>query len=95
MQKIRKRVAELWGVPCSAVMNIPVLTAQGNCSIYIENYKTISLYTDTELSVLAKDMSISVFGKDLNIDTITSDVLVISGFFQKIEYKEQKEVKNV
>lgn len=95
MQKIRKQIAELWGVPLSSVMNVPVLTTQGNCSMYIENYKSISRYTDTELSVIAKDMSISVCGRGLNIDIITSDMLVISGFFQKIEYKEQKEVKNV
>ena len=95
MQKIRKAFADKMGVPQSAIMNIPVVTIQGMSSMYIENYKSISLYTDTELVVVANNMVISVMGRGLNIEFITSDVLTVSGIFEKIEYKEQKGVKNV
>ena len=95
MQKIRKALADKMGVPQSAIMNIPVVTIQGMSSMYIENYKSISLYTDTELIVVANNMVISVMGRGLNIEFITSDVLTVSGIFEKIEYKEQKGVKNV
>ena len=94
MQKIRKQLAQTLGVPQSAIMNIPVVTVQGMSSMYIENYKSISLYTDTELVVVAKHMVISVSGESLRVELITSEVLTVSGIFQKIEYKEQKGVKN-
>lgn len=95
MQKIRKQLAQTLGVPQSAIMNIPVVTVQGMSSMYIENYKSISLYTDTELVVVAKHMVISVSGESLRVELITSEVLTVSGIFKKIEYKEQKGVKNV
>ncbi len=45
MQKIRKKLSLVWGVPEAAVMNIPVVTVQGNGTASIENYKSILLYT--------------------------------------------------
>lgn len=88
MQKIRKRLADAWGVPESVVMNIPLVTVQGNIGMRIENYKNIILYTENEIQILSKEMIITVYGKKLNIDTINSESLFISGIFEKIEYKD-------
>lgn len=88
MQKIRKRLADAWGVPESVVMNIPLVTVQGNIGMRIENYKNIILYTENEIQILSKEMIITVYGKKLNIDTINSESLFISGVFEKIEYKD-------
>ncbi len=88
MQKIRKKLADICGVPEGAVMDIPVITMQGNIRMNIENYKNIILFTDSELRILAKDMILSIYGRKLNIDIINSETLSVSGFFDKIEYKE-------
>lgn len=88
MQKIRKKIADMWGIPESVVMNIPVVTLQGRSSMRIEGYKNILLYTENEVRVLSKEMIISVFGKDLKIDTINSESLFVTGVFEKVEYKE-------
>ena len=88
MQKIRKKLADAWGIPESVVMNIPVVTIQGNGCIRIEGYKNIILYTENEIRVLSKEMIISVFGTGLKIDEINSESLFITGVFEKIEYKE-------
>lgn len=88
MQKIRKKLADAWGIPESVVMNIPLVTVQGNSGMRIENYKNIILYTENEIQILSKEMIITVYGKGLSIDTINSESLFISGSFEKIEYKE-------
>ena len=88
MQKIRKKLADAWGIPESVVMNIPLVTVQGNSGMRIENYKNIILYTENEIQILSKEMIITVYGKRLSIDTINSESLFISGSFEKIEYKE-------
>lgn len=88
MQKIRKKIADMWGIPESVVMNIPVVTLQGRSSMRIEGYKNILLYTENEVRVLSKEMIISVFGKDLKIDTINSESLFVTGVFEKVEYKK-------
>ena len=86
MQKIRKKIADTWGIPQSVVMNIPFVTIQGNGCIHIEGYKNIILYTENEIRILSKEMTISVYGQKLSIDIINSESISISGTLKKIEY---------
>ena len=90
MQKFRKKIAETLGVPPSAVMNIPVVTLQGNISAAIENYKSVLLYTDSEIRINCGATVVSLYGAGLCIDNIGGDFVSVSGDFQKIEYETVK-----
>lgn len=90
MQKFRKKISEVFGLPPSAVMNIPVVTVQGNISAKIENYKGIVLYTENEICLNCGECTVSVRGRGLCIENIGGDFVLISGNFQKIEYETIK-----
>ena len=93
--RVKEQFITALEVPRDLAFSETIITITGPNRVMIENYKSISLYTDTELVVVAKHMVISVSGESLRVELITSEVLTVSGIFQKIEYKEQKGVKNV
>lgn len=90
MQKFRRKIAETFGLPPSAVMNIPVATIQGNISAVIENYKSIMLYTENKICLNCGGYFVSVYGRGLCIKHISNDFVSISGIFEKIEYESIK-----
>ena len=90
MQKFRKKIAEAFGMPPSAVMNIPVVTVQGNISVGIENYKSVVLYTENEIYLNCGEYTVSLHGRGLCIENISSDFVSVSGDLEKIEYETVK-----
>lgn len=84
---IGEKISDAFGVPKTVIMDMPSITMQGNREMQVENYKGILKYTANEIAFLAKDFSVCIFGKELKIDEMNVDMLLISGFFEKIEYK--------
>ena len=62
------------------------LNITGNCEVFIENYKGIVEYTDTNILVSGKRYQILMTGKYLAITYYTDDEMRIEGRFENIKF---------
>ena len=70
---------------------IPLMTIESDNKINIENYKTIRLFTDEEISIDFDDFCLSIEGKGLVINDFSASAINISGKVTKISYLSRKE----
>lgn len=86
-KQISERVADAWGVPKDAVMNIPRITLSGASEIYIENHKGILAYGRERIRVATHIGVVCVCGAELSIERIRLEDMLISGKIEHIEYE--------
>ncbi len=88
MGKVRELVADTWGIPKDVIMDLPKISVSGNREIYIENYKGLLEYTAEEIRLSSGGGGIiRIGGKDLSIDRIRINDIMVTGYFQSIEYE--------
>lgn len=73
-------------LPKDTVLGAPILTITGNREIWMENYKGILEYTQTQILLQAKTCQICIEGKNLSIDYYTNEDMKISGCICGIRY---------
>ena len=73
-------------LPKDTVLGVPILTITGNREIWMENYKGILEYTQTQILLQAKICQICIEGKNLSIDYYTNEDMKISGGICGIRY---------
>lgn len=85
-KNVSDRFTELLNIPKEIVADIPKLVLSGNKEVFIENYKGLIVYTDTNIKINSKDTLIHIVGESLNIKVITSEELIISGNIISINF---------
>lgn len=83
---LKKKIADISGVPSEVVLGAPILTVTGNYEMLIMNYRGIIEYTDDMVRIQTKTGQIKVYGKRLGMDYYTNDEMKISGKIISIEY---------
>lgn len=83
---LKKKIADMSGVPSEVVLGAPIVTVTGNYEILIMNYRGIIEYTNHLLRIQTKTGQIKVCGKCLCVDYYTNDEMKISGKIISIEY---------
>ena len=63
-----------------------ILTAVGNCELYIENYKGILEYTQNCIRIQGKNTYIVIEGRGLKIEHYTEEDMLIKGHILSIQY---------
>lgn len=82
-------ISSLWRtmqLPEDLIHGKAIVSMHGYEHLYIENFKGIVSYTETEIKVLTRDRKICISGKRLKIDSYTKEEIEISGYIMKLEY---------
>ena len=75
------------GVFADAVGGETLLTFIGTRAVHIENYRSILVYTDTEIRIQCRHYILSVSGKKLKICYYDKDEMKISGRLEVIRFE--------
>ncbi len=78
-QSVLKRLTEGTDMCQELIPGTPLIEITGTNRVYIENYKKISLYTETEIHIGVKYGMIVIEGEKMTFSCITKEYLVISG----------------
>lgn len=81
-----KSIVDVLDVTKDAALGMPVITAVGNCQIYIENFKSIIEYECNIIKLLTKRGIISICGECLEILYYDEEEIAIKGRVQRIEF---------
>ena len=76
-------------IPPDLAYSETIITMTGSMEILIENYKTISRYTPTEIVVRSLRGKVSICGKNLEILWYTSSAMKVTGNISGIYPKKQ------
>ena len=75
------------GVFADALGGETLLTLIGTRAVHIENYRSILVYTDTEIIIQCRHYILSVSGKKLKICYYDKDEMKISGRLEVIRFE--------
>ena len=76
-------------IPPDLAYSETIITMTGSMEILIENYKSISRYTPTEIVVRSLRGKVSICGKNLEILWYTSSAMKVTGNISGIYQKKQ------
>lgn len=85
-RKIREKLSEVLAVPQAIMLDVPRIVFDSNTKIFIENYKGISEFTDTNIKINAGRYIINLCGENLDIKVMTSEEIEIDGIITKMEF---------
>ncbi|MCI8453868.1 MAG: sporulation protein [Lachnospiraceae bacterium] len=74
-------------LPQDAVKGETLLTFTGQRVVYIENYRSILLYSDTKIQIQAKHYRLTVAGRNLSICYYDKDEMKITGHVEAISFE--------
>ena len=75
------------GMFADAMKGETILTLIGMRAVHIENYRSILVYTDTEIRIRCRHDILSVSGKKLKICYYDKDEMKISGRLEVIRFE--------
>ncbi len=78
--------ARNFDVTRDTMLGMPIITAIGNCQIYIENFKSIMEYRCDLIKLLTKRGMVLVYGDCLEILYYDDEEISIKGRIKKIEF---------
>lgn len=76
---VKERFADAFSLPKDVISNATILYAIGQTNIYIENFKSILAYSNSEIMIKGSDGKITVQGKGLCIDYYSTQDMKITG----------------
>lgn len=75
------------GMFADAMKGETILTLIGTQAVHIENYRSILVYTDSEIRIRCRHYILSVSGKKLKICYYDKDEMKISGRLEVIRFE--------
>ena len=82
---IKNKIQEAFELPAEMLCGTYRLTAVGNNSLTLENYKSIVEY---EANIIRFSNGICIMGDKLNVTEITADEIIIGGTIKNIEFEK-------
>ena len=86
---IRERIAESSGVSKEIILDIPKIVFFGCREATVENYKSISDYTETEIVLETNPRQLRFSGKGLEIKSISRDMIFVTGEIDAVEFEKE------
>ncbi len=85
----KNKISETVNMPKDVLANLPILKIWGDSEVYIENFKGILEYIDSNIRVQTKTGKIAINGIRLNIEYYSNDEMKITGIIKCIEYQAE------
>lgn len=80
----RERVIAAMKLPKDVYLGELLVSLIGQRTVYVENYRSILLYTDTQLKLQGKNSKLCICGKNLMIEYYTGDEMKVSGKIEQL-----------
>lgn len=84
---IKKKIADISGVPSEVLLGVPLLTAVGKQELFVSNYHGILEYSEEIIRIQSKIGQIKIIGTKLYIEYYLTDEMKISGNITEIYYE--------
>ena len=81
----KETIVEALDVTKDAALGMPVVTAVGNCEVYVENFKSIAEYDCNTVKLLTKKGFFSIKGERLEILYYDEEEIAVRGRIISIE----------
>lgn len=81
----KEQMIKAMKLPYDVFLGELVITAVGGRSVYVENYRSILLYTNTCLKIAGKSNKIIISGENLKIEYYAKDEMKVTGAVRSIE----------
>lgn len=85
-----KKIVKTLDVPEDVIFNSPRITMMSNKELRIENYTSILLYEENQVSVATKDVILSIQGENFSIEIITNDEFTLTGNIGSLEFSQSR-----
>ena len=86
-RKIEKKLSGGLELPPEIISDLPKLTLTGNSLMKIENYKSLVEYETDVIRINTSEGLICIEGKGLNINSVTDEMIEISGEIEKTAFE--------
>lgn len=73
-------------MPKDMVLGNVLMSISGRQEIYIENYRSIIEYTESQVKLQTKNGKVIISGKQLRIEYYTNDEMKVTGTISEIKY---------
>lgn len=80
----KERMIAAMKLPKDVYLGELLVSLIGRRVVYVENYRSILLYTDTELKLQGKNNKLKICGKNLMIEYYTGDEMKVSGKIEEL-----------
>ena len=80
-------VSDALNLPKDVVLGATVLHVIGQYEIYIENYKNIIDFNDSQIKVKTRNSTLIIIGKNLHIEYFNHEDMKIKGRIQDIHFQ--------
>lgn len=81
-----KRLTGAFDMPNDLIFNIPRFMILGNEEIYIENYRGIVSYSETQIKLNTTKLPVTIKGSSLLISQIATDEITVQGKISSVEF---------
>ncbi len=85
-----KKLVKTLDVPEDVFFNSPRITMMSNKELRLENYTSILLYEENQVSVATKDVILTIQGEDFSIEIITDDEFTLAGKISSMEFSQAR-----
>lgn len=82
----KERVIAAMKLPKDVYLGELLVSLVGQRAVYVENYRSILLYTDTTLKLQGKTCKLKICGKNLMIEYYTGDEMKVSGKIEELSW---------
>lgn len=82
----KERVIAAMKLPKDVYLGELLVSLIGQRAVYVENYRSILLYTDTTLKLQGKTCKLKICGKNLMIEYYTGDEMKVSGKIEELSW---------
>ena len=83
----KETLLESMGFPTDVICGETILSVAGNRKLRIENYRSILIYTDTQIRIQTKPYKLTVSGKNLSIRSYDKDEMEIVGHLDSVVFE--------
>ena len=80
----KERVIAAMNLPKDVYLAELLVSLVGRRAVYVENYRSILLYTDTQLKLQGKNCKLKICGKNLMIEYYTGDEMKVTGKIEEL-----------
>ena len=80
----KERVIAAMNLPKDVYLGELLVSLVGRRAVYVENYRSILLYTDTQLKLQGKNCKLKICGKTLMIEYYTGDEMKVTGKIEEL-----------
>lgn len=84
MEEKKELMVAAMKLPMDVFLGELIISVIGRRAVYVENYRSILLYTDTSLKIQGKECKLLIQGRHLVIEYYTGDEMKVTGRIESV-----------